>query len=86
MVKKYKARQVALGYCQVSGLDVFNTFKPVVKRVTVRLLLAIALITNAGPILKWCRTAINIEKVMLKWQISPFKILKMIGENITNNF
>jgi hypothetical protein len=43
-VKKYKARLVALGYGQVPGVDVFNTFAPVVKGITVRLLLALALI------------------------------------------
>ena len=41
-IKKYKARMVALGYGQVAGVDVFNTFAPVVKGITVRLLLALA--------------------------------------------
>ena len=45
-LKKYKARLVALGYGQVSGVDVWNTFAPVVKGVTVRLLLALAFIFN----------------------------------------
>ena len=45
-IKKYKARLVALGYGQVSGVDVFNTFAPVVKSITVRLLLALAFIFN----------------------------------------
>ena len=39
-------RLVALGYSQVPGVDVFNTFAPVVKSVTVRLLLALAFIIN----------------------------------------
>ena len=43
-IKKYKARLVALGYGQVAGVDVINTFVPVVKGITVRLLLALALI------------------------------------------
>ena len=41
--KKCKSRLVALGYSQVLGVDVFNTFAPVVKSITVRLLLALAL-------------------------------------------
>ena len=45
-IKKYKARLVALGYGQVPGVDVFNTFAPVVKSITVRLLLALAFIFN----------------------------------------
>ena len=45
-IKKYKARFVALGYGQVPGVEVFNTFAPVVKSITVRLLLALAFIFN----------------------------------------
>ena len=45
-VKKYKARLVALGFGPVPGVDVFNTFAPVVKSITVRLLLAMAFIHN----------------------------------------
>ena len=40
------ARLGALGYGQVSRVDVFNTFAPVVKSLTVRLLLALAFICN----------------------------------------
>jgi hypothetical protein len=43
-LKKYKARMIALGYGQVKGVDVDNTFAPVVKGITVRLLLALAFI------------------------------------------
>ena len=39
-IKKYKARLVVLGYGQVPGVDVINTFAPVVKSIIVRLLLA----------------------------------------------
>ena len=45
-VKKYKARLVALGFGQVPGVDVFNTFAPAVKSISVRLLLALAFIYN----------------------------------------
>ena len=46
-IKKYKAHLVALGYGQVPGVDVFNTFAPVVKSVTIRLLLlALSFIFN----------------------------------------
>ena len=43
-IKKYKARLVVLGFGQVPGIDVFNTFAPVVKGITVRLLLALAFV------------------------------------------
>ena len=45
-VKKCKARFIALGYGQVSGVDIVNTFAPVVKGVTVRWLLDIAFSIN----------------------------------------
>jgi len=45
-IKRYKTRLVARGFTQQEGIDYSETFNPVVKPVTVRLVFSIVVLCN----------------------------------------
>ena len=69
-VERYKARLVAQGFLQREGYDFHETFSPVVKPTTVRLILSLSLANN------WSIHQIDINNAFLNGYLTEAVFMK----------
>ncbi|XP_042969120.1 uncharacterized mitochondrial protein AtMg00820-like [Carya illinoinensis] len=72
-VKRYKARLMAKGYHQLHGIDFHETYSPVIKPATVRLVLSLAVSSGS------CLRQIDIQNAFLHGSLQEVFMVQPLG-------
>ena len=79
-ISRYKARLVAKGYQQVAGLDFFETYSPVIKPCTIRVIFTLAATHN------WDIKHVDVNNAFLNGQLKETVYMKQPEGFISNEY